>query len=183
MLKLNFSPFPTIETERLVLREITRKDADDLLVLRTDVDAMKFIDRPRPKSIDDIHQLVKKIRDGIRNNTAIGWGMTLKTSPKVIGTIGFHRIDLENYRAEIGYMMMPSLWGKGLMSEAIEKVIEYGFDVIKLHSIEANVNPSNNNSIKILKKFKFNKEAYFKENYYFNGKFLDSEIYSLVKST
>ena len=68
------------------------------------------------------------------------------------------------------------------MSEAIEKVIQFGFNNMKLHSIEANINPDNLASAQLLKKFKFVKEAYFKENYFFNGKFLDSEIYSLLHS-
>ena len=77
---------------------------------------------------------------------------------------------------------MPEYWNRGLISEAIPKAIDYGFNQMKLHSIEANINPDHNLSRKILEKFKFKKEAYFKENFYYEGKFLDSEIYSLLKS-
>ncbi len=66
------------------------------------------------------------------------------------------------------------------MSEALEAVINYAFNTLKLHSIEANINPENNASRQLLIKAGFNKEAYFKENYYFNGHFIDSEIYSLI---
>ena len=180
MLQLNFDPFPIIETERMQMRNITMADAADFLVLRSDFDAMKYIDRPKPKSIEDIYELIAKISGGIKDNDNIGWAMTLKNESKLIGTIGYHRIATENYRAEIGYMLHPSYWNKGYMSEAIKKVIDYGFNVMKLHSIEAKINPGNLASANLLKKHHFIKEAYFKEDYFFNGKFLDTEIYSLL---
>ena len=66
------------------------------------------------------------------------------------------------------------------MQESIKEVIDYGFNVMKLHSIEANVNPDNAASIRLLERNKFKREAYYKENFYFNGKFLDTAIYSLL---
>jgi ribosomal-protein-alanine N-acetyltransferase len=66
------------------------------------------------------------------------------------------------------------------MNEALTEVLKFGFQTIGLHSVEANVNPKNAASIKLLIKNGFNREAYFRENYYFNGQFLDSEIYSLI---
>lgn len=181
MLQLNFNPFPTIETERSLLRRITTEDSEDFFYLRTNEEAMKYIDRPRPKSIKESNDLIVKMDDGIQQNTAIGWGISLKDKPGLIGTISYHNIYTEHYRAEIGYMLSPAYWGTGIMSEAIKVVLDFGFNQMGLHSIEANVNPLNNVSKYLLKKFSFNQEAYFKQNYYFDGKFLDSEIYSLVK--
>ncbi len=87
-----------------------------------------------------------------------------------------------NVRAEIGYAMKPEYWGKGYIQEALIKVIYFGFNEFCLHSIEANVNPDNASSIKLLEKCGFKKEAYFKEDYFYNGKFLDSVIYSLLET-
>jgi ribosomal-protein-alanine N-acetyltransferase len=70
--------------------------------------------------------------------------------------------------------------GKGIMQEAMSAVIKYGFEKMNLHSIEANVNPANESSIKLLERNDFIKEAYFKENYFYDGKFLDTAIYSLL---
>jgi len=69
---------------------------------------------------------------------------------------------------------------KGIMQEALIKILDHGFNIMRLHSVEANVNPNNLASIKFLEKNDFIREAYFKENYYFNGRFLDSAIYSLI---
>ncbi len=182
MLELNFDPFPELQTERLLLRKISMDDASEMLVLRTDINTMRFLDKTKPTSIQEMYDLVSKINDGIKQNNNIGWGITLLNSNKLIGMIGYHRIVKEHYRAEIGYMLLPSEWKKGYMNEAIKKVIDFGFHSMKLHSIEANINPNNIASAQLLKKNHFIKEAYFKEDYYFNGKFLDSEIYSLLNS-
>jgi ribosomal-protein-alanine N-acetyltransferase len=183
MLKLNFKPFPVIETRRLLLREVNKKDLKNLYLLRSNTQAMQFIDKPLATSPHEIKAFIKLINKKTKENETISWAITLKDKPEeLIGTISFHRIELENYRAELGYMLMPEQWNKGLISEAIPNVIDYGFNKMKLHSIEANINPNNALSRKILEKFGFKKEAYFKENYYYNGKFIDTEILSLLKS-
>jgi len=79
-------------------------------------------------------------------------------------------------------LLDPQLQGKGFMQEAMQVVLDHGFRVMKLHSVEANVNPRNIDSIKLLERNHFVKEAHFKENYYYNGRFLDSVIYSRVVS-
>ena len=181
MLELNFTPFPVIDTERLHLRRITDNDLNDLFYLRSNTTLMKYIDRPLAKTPEDAAILLGKMNHGIDNNEGIVWAITLINTNKLIGTISYHRIEKENYRAEIGYMLDPAFWRKGIVSEAMATIIEFGFDIMKLHSIEANINPGNAASANILKKFKFVKEAYYKENYYFDGRFLDTEIYSLLK--
>jgi len=110
------------------------------------------------------------------------WALIEISSQKFIGDFSFWKIDSKNSRAEIGYTLNPEFWGKGLMKEAMIKIINFGFDHLKLHSLEANINPENDNSRGILTNLGFLKEAYFKENYYFNGEFLDSEIYSLLEA-
>jgi len=182
MIEFNFKPFPVMETDRLLLREVNKKDAANLFLLRSNKQAMKFIDRPIPASVDEMKPFIKMINKKVKENETICWAITLKGRNELIGTISYHKTDKDNHRAEIGYMLMPDHWGKGLITEAITKVIDYGFKKMKLHSIEANINPANIASRKLLEKFKFKREAYFKENYFYNGKYLDSEIFSLIKS-
>lgn len=177
---INFAPFPHLSTERLTLRQVVTTDVSDIFSLRSDGRVMEFLDRPLLKTIDDSRQLIKTITDGINNNEAITWAINLKNDPKLIGTIGFWRIIKEHFRAEIGYLLHPDYQGKGIMQEAVEEVLDFGFRTLKLHSIEANVNPNNLASIKLLERNQFVKEAYFKENYYYDGKFLDTVIYSLI---
>lgn len=180
----SFSPFPKIETGRLLLRQIIKTDAAELLLLRSSEKVMQYIDKERTKTIPEAEELIKRIENDINNNEGITWGISLKQKPeKLIGTIGFWRIIKNHYRAEIGYMIHPDYWGKGLMKEAVQAVIDFGFSAIQLHSIEAHINPANRASAALLEKTGFVREAYFKEDFFFRGKFLDTAIYSLLKKT
>jgi ribosomal-protein-alanine N-acetyltransferase len=180
MLSVNLHPFPTIQTERLLLRKISKTDAVNLLRLRSDKNVMQYIGRPIAVTIDDALEIINIVNDQLIKNNGITWAITLRGTRDLIGTIGLWRIIKEHHRAEIGYLLDPKLHGKGLITEAMKPVLEYGFGNMKLHSVEAHVNPNNKASLRLLEKNNFIREAHFKENFYFNGKFLDSYIYSLI---
>jgi [ribosomal protein S5]-alanine N-acetyltransferase len=180
MLTFDFSIFPILYTDRLILRQISANDVNEIISLRSNKEAMKYIDRALIESAEAALLLIQKIIDGVNNNEAITWAIALQKDYLLIGTIGFWKIDKEHHRAEIGYMLHPHHQQKGIMHEALLAILNYGFREMKLHSIEANVNPSNEVSKKLLEKNKFVQEAYFRENYYYNGQFLDSVIYSLL---
>lgn len=180
MLQFNFSPFPIIETERLLLRRITNDDVNEVFELRSNPETMKYIPRPLVKNTEDALEHIAMIEDKINTNVGINWGITLKNDPKLLGIIGYYRMQPENYRAEIGYMLLPEFHGKGIISEAVNRLIKYGFNDLKLHSIEAVIDPENFASEKVLQKCGFIKEAHFKESEFYEGRFLDKVIYSLL---
>lgn len=180
MLAINFSPFPNLETERLFLRRVDVKDVNEIIALRSNPETMKYIPRPLVKTIEDALEHIAMMDAKIENNEGINWAITQKGNPKLIGVIGHYRIKPEHYRAEIGYMLLPEFSGKGIISEAVKEVVNYGFKGMQLHSIEAVIDPENNASAKVLEKNGFVKEAHLKENEFFEGRFLDSVIYSLL---
>ena len=180
MLDINFSPFQNLETERLYLRRVTKEDVNEIFALRSDQEVMKYIPRPLVKSDEDALAHIAMIDEKIDSNEGINWAITLKGNPKLIGIIGHYRIRPEHFRAEIGYMLLPEYQGKGIISEAIKEVVNYGFEVMKLHSIEAIIDPENFASEKVLQKNGFVKEAHLKENEFYDGRFLDTVIYSIL---
>lgn len=180
MLHINFADFPVITTGRLQLRQLRMDDAKYILEIRSNDAVLEFMDTKKMENIDEGLLFLQSIETAYNQNNAITWGITIKGNDSVIGTIGYWRMMKEHFRAEVGYSLLPDYWGRGIMLESLTAVIRFGFETLKLHSIEANVNPSNTPSIKLLERSGFIKEAHFKENYYFNGKFLDSAIYSLV---
>ena len=180
MLSLNFQPFPTLQTARLHLRELTPEDANELFFLRSDAQVLRYLDKHPAKSVEEAIAFIDTINKEQLNGDTVMWGIALNESPVLIGTIGYWRMQKEHYRAEIGYVLHPAHQGKGIMDEAMKAVLQYGFEKMKLHSVEANTNPANAASQKLLEKNGFVKEAYFRENYFFDGKFLDSLIYSLL---
>jgi ribosomal-protein-alanine N-acetyltransferase len=177
-----FDIFPRLGTERLLLEEITINDAQDLYEIRSDSKVMKYFDREMHKKIDDTLEMIEEIKKSFKEKNGITWIMKEKESKKVIGYLGFWRLIRDKVRAEIGYALKPEYWNKGFMKESLIKIIEFGFNEFGLHSIEANVNPENVNSIRLLERIGFKKEAYFREDYFFQGKFLDSVIYSLLET-
>ncbi|QKJ64042.1 GNAT family N-acetyltransferase [Flavobacterium sp. M31R6] len=181
MLDINFSPFPNLETKRLSLRQVKANDADAILSLRSNDEVMKYIPRPYLKTKEDALELIVMFDDKIESGIGINWGIYFLEEPeKLLGIIGYYRMKPEHYRAEVGYMLFPEYNGKGIVSEALQRVVEYGFKDMKLHSIEAVLDPENKGSEKVLIKNGFVKEAHLIENEYYEGRFLDSMIYSLL---
>ncbi|MFI0491070.1 GNAT family N-acetyltransferase [Flavobacterium sp.] len=180
MLEINFTPFPNLETERLILRRLVNDDFNEVLALRSDKETMKYIPRPLAKTKEDAMEHIALIDLRIESNEGINWGITLKNDSKLIGIIGHYRLKPEHYRAEIGYMLLPEYHGKGIMTEAIKEVVNYGFKIMRLHSIEALIDPRNSASENVLKKNGFVKEAHFIENEYYEGQFLDTVVYSIL---
>ena len=176
-----FKSFPEFESERLLFRKFLLSDAKDLLLIRSNDDVMRFMDVDRFESISDAEKLINSIEEAYKKQEGITWAIIEKHSNSFVGYFGFFRIIPEHCRAEIGYALKPEYWGKGYMYETINCVVKFGFENMKLHSVEANVNPLNERSKKVLERIGFKKEAYFRENYLFNGEFLDSIIYSLLE--
>jgi ribosomal-protein-alanine N-acetyltransferase len=181
MLQLNFSPFPEIKTNRLLLRRMTNADASQLLCLRSDDKVMQYIGREKTKTVEEAAAFIEKINASVDANEAIMWAIALKDDPgTMIGTICYWNILPEHYRAEVGYILHPDHWNKGLMKEAVQAVVEFGFSNIKLHSIEGHINPQNVVSGIVLERCGFTREAYFKESFYWKGTFFDSAVYCLL---
>ena len=178
MLALNFTPFPELKTERLLLRKFERTDANEIFFLRSDEKVLRYLGKEPAKTIAEAEEFISKINKAADENDSILWGITfLNDASTIIGTICLWNFKKENYRSEIGYILHPDHWRKGIMKEAINIVVDYGFS-IGLHSIEALLSPENIASSSVLESTGFVKEAHLKESFYFNGKFTDSAIYS-----
>jgi ribosomal-protein-alanine N-acetyltransferase len=177
-----FKPFPLIETGRLLLRQLRDTDVDEIYFLRTDERVMRFLDRPPAKSKAEAAVYITTINQQIQNGDAILWGITCKPDDRIIGSICFWRFEKEHYRAETGYVLHPAYHGKGIMKEALNAVLVYGFESLHLHSVMANVSPDNAASIQLLKSAGFEQEGYLKENFFFNGLFLDTVVFGIVNS-
>ncbi|MEZ4804216.1 MAG: GNAT family N-acetyltransferase [Bacteroidia bacterium] len=172
--------FPVLETKRLLLRELKIDDKERVLEFRSNPIIMHFIPRPLAKNEEDAIAHINKIRNGFRNKENINWGIENKETKQLIGIAGFVRTQASNFRAEIGYLLDIKSHGKGYMTESMEAMIKYGFEKMNLHSIEAIVDPENKASQAVLERSGFEKDGYFKENFFHNGKFLDTIHYSLL---
>lgn len=182
MLIIPKNEFPNLETERLVLNEQTEDDINEIFRLRSDPKVMRYIDRIPATNLEEAQKFLSVIQESQMNGLGLCWGIRLKESAKLIGNIGYWRMLPEHFRGEIGYALLPEYHQQGIMHEALHEVLNYGFTQMNLHTVMADINPENNASRALLLKTGFKREAYFKENFFFNGKFLDSEIFGIVKT-
>lgn len=180
MLTVQFNQFPVIETNRLLLRQPTHEDIDALFRLRTNEVVMQYIGRPKPQNREDVATYIDRIRKDFEQSLGITWIISAKETGLAIGTMGLWRMDKENHRAEIGYLLDPEYQGRGIAAEAMHAVLNYGFNALKFHAVEANVDPLNEASKRLLLKTGFVQEGYFRESYFFEGRFLDSVIFGLL---
>ena len=178
-----FEKFPILESDRLLFRPFQKKDVKQLFKIRSNEQVMKFMDIISLKKEKESETLIKSYIHEFKHNTGITWAIVEKRENLLIGSFSYWRIIKNHCRAEFGYSLHPDYWGKGYMTETFQTLLEYGFNQMHLHSMEANVNPENLQSIKLLERVGFKKEAYFRENFYTNkNSFADSIIYCLLES-
>lgn len=181
MLEINFNTFPVLKTERLLLRQLDDRDIDAYFFFRSDPRVMQYLDRPPVQTKEEVLEFMNKVKTNFVQNEGISWTINLADNPgAMIGDVAIWRIDKTHHRGEVGYMLHPDFQGRGIMHEALSAVLRYGFEQMGLHSMEANINPENKASRRLLERCGFVQEAYFRENYYYDGRFTDSAIFSLI---
>lgn len=183
MLELNqsvFETFPVIKTPRLTLRDIRLEDAKQIFAMRANGRVNQFIARPAMQQQDDAAKLVERTVNAYNQKMAIGWAGILRDNKEIIGTCGFNSIDIPNLHAELGGELDVNYWGKNIAVEAVTAIINFGIQTMNLHTIEAKVSPQNRGAIFLLEQLGFKKEAHYKDRIYFQERFLDMVVYTLV---
>lgn len=174
-----FDAFPVLETPRLQLRNIELDDAYKIFEQRSSERIGQFIARPLMQTHESAVELVEKTQLGFQNKQVIGWAGELKSNGNFIGTCGYNTIDFQNLRAEIGGEMTIDAWGKGFAKEAVQTILQFGFNTMNLWSVEAKVHAQNRSAIFVLEQMGFEKEAHFKNRFYFQDAWHDLAVYTL----
>jgi len=180
-MNIKFTPFPALQTERLSLRKLSLDDANEIFFLRSDERVNKFMERSRAASLEDAHNFINKTNHEIENNECVDWAITFKDDSGLIGSICFWNISIEENKAEVGYELLPDFQRKGIAQEALSAVINYGFDVVKLQTIEAYTHKENVASIKLIEKFGFTRDLKEESKIDFTVDNPNTFIYSLSK--
>lgn len=181
MLQPVFDPFPVLHSERLLLRRITLDDTADMFYFRSDPEILRYLGRDPAKTQDEAAAFIRLLDENLSRNEGIQWGVEWKEQPgKLAGSICYWRMENENDRAELGYLMAPPFWGKGLMKEAIRTVLDYGFQQLRLHSVVAKLTPANKASSAVLEANGFRLEGHFREDFYYNGQYEDTLVYGCL---
>jgi len=178
----DFRIFPRLETERLVLREIVPADAEDLFRIFSDEETMRYWSCRPYTSVDQAHRLIKGLAEVRFAGAGINWAITLHGDNRLVGKCGYNDWIKAHRRGDISYIVAREQRGKGIVSEALGAMLDYGFDQMDLHSIEAGVTPGNDASTRMLERLGFRLEGHLRENFLTEHGFVDSLIYSLLRS-
>ncbi|MEK4073508.1 GNAT family protein [Paenibacillus sp. FSL K6-1122] len=175
------TPFPELETKRLLLREIKQSDSQDIFQYFSSDEVTRFYDLESFTTIKQAEELIQRWTERFENGQVIRWGIALKSDNRIIGTCGFHGWMKQHHKAVMGYELAPEFWRQGYMTEVTQKIVEYGFKNLELNRIEAFVEPENAGSRKLLERIGFSEEGILKEHFYWKNRFVDNVIYAILK--
>jgi len=147
-----FKRIPSIETDRLILRKLKVSDFEDMYEYSKSDEVTKYLLWRSHPDEQYTRDYLKYIQSRYRAGDFFDWALEHKETGKMIGTCGFAKLDYDNNSAEIGYVINPAFWHKGYASEAVKKVIDFGFHTLNLHRIEARYIVGNEFSRKVMEK-------------------------------
>lgn len=171
----------TLETKRLIIRPLTIEDKYELFEYRRDKETNKY-QGWIPETIEDVEVFIGKTSKLI--NIPETWFQCViieKETQKIVGDLGIHFIDTENKQVEIGCTLNKIFQNKGFATESIKQVIDYLFHELNKHRIITTIDPLNINSIRLVQRIGFRKEAHLVESFFLNGKWFDELIYVITE--
>lgn len=173
----------TIKTNRLILRRFIYEDADDMLKIWVSKPEIQYMySEPIYTTKNEVNELLDKYISGYANKNTYRWAIIESKSQKCIGQIAFYLVDTKNHFAEIEYCIGTDFQRKGYMTEAVNAIIKYGFEEIKLHKIQISTKSINIPSKRVIEKCGFTYEGTLRDYFYFNGEYIDRLYFSMIES-
>jgi RimJ/RimL family protein N-acetyltransferase len=172
----------TLETGRLVLRWIDERDTEALFALFSDPEVTRYWSVDAWTSMEQARQMIQRDLAAYADGSGLRFAVHLAHRPGLIGTIGLHRFVDQSRRCEVGYALAPRHWGQGYIGEALSAALEYGFNHLNLNRVEADIDPRNAASARVLERLGFRKEGTMPERWIVNGEMADTVNHGLLKS-
>ena len=177
-----FKDLPVLETDRLKLRPLSMRDVNDVFEYASMPEVSKNVTWDYHRNIADSMAFVKSILYQYDQGLPSPWGIVYKSQHKLIGTGGFHNVNYEYKKAEVGYAISAKFWNMGLMTEALSEMLRFGFNVMQFNRIEALCKLQNTSSEKVMQKCNMKFEGILREHIFVKDEFHDLKIYSVLKS-
>ena len=174
--------FPILESNCIRLRGIREDDIDDLFTLFSKPDVMRYWSRGPMTDRQEAVDYTKTILEGFIKRDLLNWVIADLATDRLIGTTSLYEINTQHARAGIGYAIMPDYWGRGLASEAATLAVSYGFLELGLHRLEADTEPNNWRSNKLLERLGFQREGLLRERFYHPDGIQDSLVFGLLRN-
>lgn len=170
----------TLTGERVCLRSVAHTDTDAVFAIWSDPEAMRYWSHPPYTERAQAEAKLTSDLAAAAEGSAFPWAITLTGDDTLIGMFTLHQLDRSNGRAEVGYMLGRPHWGQGLATEAASLVIDYAFTTLGLRRLEADIDPRNEGSQKLLERLGFERDGYLRERWCVAGEISDSALYGLL---
>jgi RimJ/RimL family protein N-acetyltransferase len=174
-------PLPTLESPRLRLRRYRDDDVDALYALQSDLRVMRYWSYPAWTERRQAEDRLALIYRQMREEDLYIWAIADRDSDRMIGNTALFALNREQKHAEIGYSLMPDCQGRGLAQEAVRLVLGFAFDELGLERIEADIDPRNAPSCRLVERLGFVREGLLRERWRVNGEICDAAFYGLLR--
>lgn len=172
--------FPVLTGQRVRLRGPRAQDIDALFALFSHPDVMRYWSSAPMRVRMQAEGKLGEMLDGFERRDALNWLVSTRRGDAAIGSCTLYRFDARHRRAEIGYALHPDQWGRGLAGEAVALALDWGFRSLGLHRIEADIDPRNEASRRLLQSLGFRSEGLLRQRFLVDGEATDSEIFGLL---
>lgn len=171
---------PPLRTDRLVLRPLCEADVPALFAIHADPLAMRYWSSPLWQDDRRGYDMVARDLDPALTDH-LRLAIELSHAGTLVGTCTLFDINLQCRRAELGYMLSSTVWGQGLMQEALRALLDHAFGALALNRIEADTDPRNERSMRLLERLGFVREGYFRERWIVGDEVSDAAMYGLLR--
>ena len=173
---------PTLYTKRLILRQIKRLDIRDIFEYASDERTSEFLLWYPHYTINDTKRLVRSVLKKYKRKSLYDYAIVLRDTGKMIGTCGFTRAYVLDDKAEIGYVLNPSYQGYGYATEAVERIVSFGFEELGLERIEARFILGNESSERLMRRLGMTFEGVHRNGVKAKGNYRDIGVCSILSS-
>lgn len=176
-----FARMKGIRTERLYIRRLTMRDAADMYEYSRDPQVARYVLWDAHRSINESRAYIRYMLRKYRLGEPVSWGIEHLETGRMIGTIGFMWYQRENNSAEIGYSLSRAYWNQGLMTEALNAVLDFSFREMRLHRVEAQHELDNPASGQVMRKAGMRYEGTLRGRLFNKGRYVDVALYAVLR--
>ncbi len=171
---------PLLQGPRVQLRMLRVDDVPQLYAQFSDPKVMRYWSRPPLMRIEEARTLFEELQGGVSTGEFAQWAIARRSDDLMIGSCALFAYQQVHRRAAIGYALASAHWGHGYAHEALRLALDHAFGMLELHRLEADVDPRNVASTRLLEKLGFVREGVLRERWHVSGEMQDSAIYALL---
>jgi RimJ/RimL family protein N-acetyltransferase len=179
-MKIDWDRIPTVTGSRISLRPFTPRDTAALYAIYSDNEVMRYWGGTPMKEPREAARFLDEVQGDLRGHRCLHWGVARRSDDRIIGTVALFHLDTIAQKAELGFALARACWRQGYMSEALQTAIDFTFTRLEVRRLEADVDPRNDASIRLLEKLGFQKEGYLRERWLVAQETQDSMFYGLL---